>query len=206
MISFKNLQLAAILSGNKEKLRKEALLKRAKLKSLKVENISKKITTELFKNFDFNKLNVHLFYPISKNNEVNTWHIHNKLSNSKNLYTTIFDESTKSWKCISFQPKVKFNTGKFNIPFPSIYKVDLFKKIDIILIPLIVFDKYGNRIGYGKGVYDNILKELNTNCIKVGLSLFKVSLENIQSESHDIALDYCQTPNKLFNFKLKDKI
>ena len=206
MISFKNLQLAAILSGNKEKLRKEALLKRAKLKSLKVENISKKITTELFKNFDFNKLNVHLFYPILKNNEVNTWHIHNKLSNSKNLYTTIFDESTKSWKCISFQPKVKFNTGKFNIPFPSIYKVDLFKKIDIILIPLIVFDKYGNRIGYGKGVYDNILKELNTNCIKVGLSLFKVSLENIQSESHDIALDYCQTPNKLFNFKLKDKI
>ena len=198
--------MAAILSGNKEKLRKKALLKRAKLKSLKVENISKKITTELFKNFDFNKLNVHLFYPISKNNEVNTCHIHNKLSNSKNLYTTIFDESNKSWKCISFQPKVKFNTGKFNIPFPSIYKLDLFKKIDIILIPLIAFDKYGNRIGYGKGVYDNILKELNTNCIKVGLSLFKESLENIQSESHDIALDYCQTPNKLFNFKLKDKI
>jgi 5-formyltetrahydrofolate cyclo-ligase len=81
------------------------------------------------------------------------------------------------------------------------YRLETFDKIEIILIPLLVFDKFGNRVGYGKGIYDTILNQLNKNCLKIGLSVFEVSKENIQVDFHDQSLDYCQTPNKLYKFK-----
>jgi 5-formyltetrahydrofolate cyclo-ligase len=84
---------------------------------------------------------------------------------------------------------------------PSDYKLEKFDKIDIILIPLLVFDKFGNRVGYGKGIYDRILNQLNNDCLKIGLSFFEVSKENIQVNFYDQSLDYCQTPEKLYKFK-----
>ena len=77
-----------------------------------------------------------------------------------------------------------------------------FEIIDLILIPLLVFDNNGHRIGYGKGIYDSLLSLTNKNCIKVGLSIMECSNVLIDFQDHDINLDYCQTPSTLHNFKL----
>ena len=37
---------------------------------------------------------------------------------------------------------------------------------------LICFDLDGNRVGYGKGIYDSICAQLKKSTIKVGLSFF----------------------------------
>ena len=201
MISYKNHPLAAISSGNKNRLRKSALSERLNLKEEFIEGNSIKISNQLLNNFSLIKKNVHLFYPISKNKEVNTWHIHNAINSNSAIFTSLYVKSKENWECVSFKPFVKFTKGKLDIPLPMDYKLETFDKIEIILIPLLVFDKFGNRVGYGKGIYDRILNRLNKNCLKVGLSFFEVSKENIQVDIHDQALDYCQTPNKLYTFK-----
>ena len=67
-------------------------------------------------------------------------------------------------------------------------------------MPLLCFDDYGNRIGYGKGIYDQICKCLNKSCVKIGLSFFEAHQNTIEKEKHDIPLDFCQTPLKLYKF------
>mgnify|MGYP003691595181 FL=1 len=194
--------MAVISNGNKDRLRKDALFKRSLIKNSVVENNSRLITENLFKNFDFTELNTHLFYPISKNKEVNTWEIHEELKEKNKIYTSIYLEETKAWSCSSFDPKTEFEIGKFSIPFPLTYKKAKYLDLEIIMVPLLIFDLNGHRIGYGKGIYDDILSKLNKNCIKIGLSLLEFSEEKIEFEPHDIGLDYCQTPTTLHDFKL----
>ena len=193
--------MAATSSGNKNRLRKSAFTERLDLKEEDIEINSIKISNHLLDNFSLLNKNVHLFYPIYKNKEVNTWHIHNAVNSNFAIFTSINENSKDKWECVSFNPSVKFTKGKLDIPIPSDYKLEGFDKIEVILIPLLVFDKLGNRIGYGKGIYDRILKKLNKNCLKIGLSFFEASRENIQVDIYDQALDYCQTPNKLYSFK-----
>ena len=194
--------MAVILSGNKDLLRKRALVERTQLKNEIIEELSKKITENLFKNFNLEKLNIHLFYPINEKKEVNTWHIHNKLSHSVKIFTSAYNNDSEEWECVSFNPNTEFRKGKFNVPFPIEHKKEVFESIDIIFIPLLVFDNNGHRIGYGKGIYDSILSLTKKKCIKVGLSLMESSNVLIDFQDHDVTLDYCQTPSALHKFKL----
>ena len=194
--------MAVILSGNKDQLRKRALIERSQLKNEIIEELSKKISENLIRNFNLEKLNVHLFYPISNKKEVNTWHIHNKLSHSVKIFTSAYNNNSEEWECVSFNPNTEFRKGKFNVPYPIKHQKELFEDINVILIPLLVFDGNGHRIGYGKGIYDSILNSTKKTCIKVGLSIMECSNVLIDFQDHDIALDYCQTPSVLHNFKL----
>ena len=118
MISYKNHPLAAISSGNKNRLRKSALSERLNLKEEFIEGNSIKISNQLLNNFSLLKKNVHLFYPISKNKEVNTWHIHKSINSNSTIYTSVYEKSKDRWQCVSFNPFVKFSKGKLDIPIP----------------------------------------------------------------------------------------
>ncbi len=68
---------------------------------------------------------------------------------------------------------------------------------DIAIIPLICCDRWGNRIGYGKGYYDRYLAA-NQKIIKVALIPEELIVnEPIHTESHDIKLNYIVTENEL---------
>ena len=70
----------------------------------------------------------------------------------------------------------------------------------MIFIPLVAYDLIGNRVGYGKGFYDKFLQILDSKTIKIGLSFFPPEelIKNIDEK--DIKLDYCVSPEKIFNF------
>ena len=72
-------------------------------------------------------------------------------------------------------------------------------KYDLIITPLLIFDKEGYRIGYGKGFYDRFLATI-PNAIKVGLSCFAPIDKIPDTNKLDIALDYCITPESIYNF------
>jgi len=76
-----------------------------------------------------------------------------------------------------------FSRGAFGIWEPRGISVD---SIDLIFVPGVVFDKKGNRIGYGKGYYDRFL--CNRNAITVGLAFSCQIVPQIQREPHDIKL------------------
>lgn len=73
-------------------------------------------------------------------------------------------------------------------------------KMDVVFLPLLAFDKKGNRVGYGKGFYDFFLQKCRSDVIKIGLSFFKA--EELISDTHknDIRLDFCVTPDLIYSF------
>jgi 5-formyltetrahydrofolate cyclo-ligase len=73
------------------------------------------------------------------------------------------------------------------------------EQIQAVFVPLLAVDLKGQRIGYGKGYYDQFLATINPKVIKIGLSIFE-PIAQIPSESFDIPLDYCITPKNMFNF------
>ncbi len=74
------------------------------------------------------------------------------------------------------------------------------EEIDIVLTPLLAFDKKGYRIGYGKGFYDKFFAHCNKNAIRVGLSFFEPEEIIDDINMHDIPLHYCITPNSVYTF------
>jgi 5-formyltetrahydrofolate cyclo-ligase len=60
---------------------------------------------------------------------------------------------------------------------------------DVILMPLLGFDKRGTRLGYGGGYYDRTLERLSKKPRLVGIAFAAQELEDIPREAHDVPLD-----------------
>lgn len=66
--------------------------------------------------------------------------------------------------------------------------------LDVVLVPLLIADKEGNRVGYGKGFYDRFLAKCRPDCRKIGVSLFE-PIEKIDDvDPLDVPLDMLITP------------
>ena len=66
---------------------------------------------------------------------------------------------------------------------------------DLLFVPLLGFDRSGNRLGYGAGFYDRTLARLRTMqpIIAVGVAYAVQELPAIPSEAYDQKLDYVLT-------------
>ena len=72
-------------------------------------------------------------------------------------------------------------------------------KPNIFLIPLVAFDKELNRLGYGGGYYDRLLKKKeNINIIKIGLALSCQKVIKVPTDKFDKKLDYIVTERNLY--------
>lgn len=69
--------------------------------------------------------------------------------------------------------------------------------IDLIIVPGLVFDVTGNRIGFGKGYYDNYLESLGRKVTTIALAYDFQVKKSIPSESHDFKMDYIVTPSRI---------
>jgi 5-formyltetrahydrofolate cyclo-ligase len=81
------------------------------------------------------------------------------------------------------------SVGSFGIPEPSSGKVIGYNQIDLAIIPGVAFDMSGNRIGFGKGIYDRCLCMLRPDCMKLALAYKFQLLDEIPVEDHDIKID-----------------
>mgnify|MGYP001596755203 CR=1 FL=1 len=76
-----------------------------------------------------------------------------------------------------------------------------YEKLDLILIPGIVFDKKGYRIGYGHGYYDRFLKTLKKGVKKIGLAFELQVVDEIPEEEHDVPVDIIITEKRILKCK-----
>jgi len=72
--------------------------------------------------------------------------------------------------------------------------------VDVVLVPLLAFDRKGYRVGYGKGYYDRYLFRCRPDVLKIGFSFFEPveSIDNISL--FDVPLNYSITPMRLYEF------
>lgn len=68
---------------------------------------------------------------------------------------------------------------------------------DLLLVPLLAFDRHGVRLGYGGGYYDRTLEQLRgrKRVIAVGLAFAEQELEHVPWGRHDQHLDWVLTPD-----------
>jgi len=189
---------------SKQDLRKEYLQKRKALTETEVEDFSRKIRDWFFRSIPVHAYaTVHTFLPIRRNNEIDTCLIINTLQ--KDFATDIVIPRSHEDGTMSHYLLTKdtvFEENKWKISEPSTVgnlRSSVFS-IDLVLIPLLCFDKKGYRVGYGKGYYDRFLAECHPNVLKIGLSVFEPINEIIDVTEFDIKMDYCITPNKIWSF------
>tara|TARA_B100000242_G_scaffold54553_1_gene32722 strand:+ start:929 stop:1477 length:549 start_codon:yes stop_codon:yes gene_type:complete len=82
--------------------------------------------------------------------------------------------------------------NKFGILEPEKTKKEV---PNIILVPLLAFDKKNNRLGYGKGFYDKYFKRYNKSkkILKIGIAFSFQRHHNLPVNKNDIKLDYILT-------------
>lgn len=143
----------------------------------------------------------HVFLPIEAHNEVNTEFILHLLSGKdKEIVISKSDFETRNMTHFLLTDNTKIKKNEYNIPEPvDGIKVPA-KKIEVVFIPLLAYDKLGNRVGYGKGFYDKFLSECQPETIKIGLSFFEPEEQITDVLETDVKLDYCVTPNAVFKF------
>ncbi len=96
--------------------------------------------------------------------------------------------------------ETEFKINKYGVAEP-IDGIDMFPtEIDLVIVPLLSFDKKGYRVGYGKGYYDRFLKQCRKDCIKIGFSYFDALDHIADVDKYDIRLDYCITPETVYEF------
>lgn len=134
----------------------------------------------------------HCFLPIAKNAEVDTWPLIDFLQESqKKVVISKSDLETNILTNYYFESKEQLVINKWGIPEPVDGELALSESIDVVLIPLIVFDEKGHRIGYGKGYYDRFLENCRSDTLKLGLSLLPAIKEIPEIAPHDVPMDYC---------------
>ena len=176
---------------NKQQLRAHYLDRRAHLGFDYREQASQKIC-DFLQDLVRDKSKISGYYPIR--NEVNILPLLMKLnSNDNNQQISLPSQSADG----TFELRVWSNNQAlrknffFNIlePEPGISQL---MEPDVILIPLIAFDSKMNRLGYGYGCYDKILKN-HPLALKVGCAFAIQAADYIPIEDHDIALDMVVT-------------
>lgn len=191
---------------SKQEIRAEQLLKRKNLSENLYFELSQKIADQFFLNFHHKLLQtktLHLFLPIEKNHEPNTNFILKTLQQRfKKTEIAIPKTDFESQELIHFliDDTTEFQENKYGIPEPIAGELIEESKIDLVLVPLLAFDQYGHRIGYGGGFYDRFLAKVRPDCIKIGLSFFEPITFDFEPDQTDQRLNFCITPNKIWSF------
>ena len=90
----------------------------------------------------------------------------------------------------SFDDPLKIN--QYGIPEPNSKKLIY---PDVILVPLVAFDNNLNRLGYGGGYYDRVIKKLTKKkkILKIGLAFSIQKINSVPVTKYDNKLDYIVT-------------
>src|SRR5215218_6688898 len=62
---------------------------------------------------------------------------------------------------------------------------------ELVIVPLLAFDRRGYRLGYGKGYYDRLLA--GSPVTSIGVAFAAQEIDMLPAEAHDIALDWIVT-------------
>ena len=186
---------------NKKELRIKYKELRYNLSSNDIDEMSIAIANQVLKLDIWDNLYYHIFLPIEIQNEVNTeFLLHILQGKDKEIVISKTNFETQEMTHYLLTEKTKIKINKYNIPEPIDGLEVPVSKIDVVFVPLLAYDKTGNRVGYGKGFYDKFLSNCKPETIKIGLSFFEPENLILDVFENDVKLDYCITPRKIYKF------
>ena len=190
-----------ICSMTKKELRIKYKALRQALSLDEVEQKSLAIANRLLGLDVWHKTYYHLFLSMENQREVHTDVVLNILAGKdKEVVVSRSDFETCTMVHYLLTDNTRLALSAYGIPEPVDGLEVPSTKMDVVFVPLLAYDGNGHRVGYGKGFYDRFLNECRPDVIKVGLSFFEAEEDVIPHNDTDIALDYCVTPERVYQF------
>ena len=162
----------------KEDLRALYKKKRNSLDQKKSQDLSFEIANRSLQLNIWNNENYHIFFPIEKQNEIDTKLIIQIIQGKdKNviLPKVNLEENTMTNYLLTDSTLLKVNKLGVSEPISGIEIKPV--QLEVVFIPLLSFDKSGHRVGYGGGYYDRLLKNAQGIVLKLD---FLFSIQKIE--------------------------
>ena len=177
----------------KNQIRKK-ILKIRNAKNSKILNIDQRKILKIIQKFNIKKPVIGIYYSV--NSEVNTKKIIDFLEKKKIEISLPILKNNIEMEFYKYKTKDPLYINKYGIPEP---KKKTKVKPNILIIPLVAFDKKLNRLGYGGGFYDRFLCKMGKNIIiKLGLAFSYQMIKYVPVEKFDRKLDVILTEKEIF--------
>ncbi|NJN41060.1 MAG: 5-formyltetrahydrofolate cyclo-ligase [Flammeovirgaceae bacterium] len=190
--------------NSKNFYRKEFLEKRKALTQAQRDQLSFQLYNQFFAHIDLSAIKVlHIFLPLTSKGEPDTWLIIDRLRREYpgiRLVIPKVNETSQELEHFFFEGLHQLKKNKWGIEEPQQGVPAEVSKIDVVIVPMVICDQTGHRVGYGKGYYDKFLAQCRPDCQKIGLSFFQPVVKIEDTTTLDVALNYCITSEKIYSF------
>ena len=183
-------------------LRKKFLLRRRQKYSEAKKFDFNLIFKLIKKNFGTKKITIAGYYP--SDNEVNILQFLKQAFKKKFKIVLPVIKSSRNMSFKLWIYKEPLSVNSFGILEPKNSKIEIIP--DLILVPLVAYDRNLNRIGYGKGYYDRSLKKIKKNknfFLSLGMAYSFQKCDNIPVNKHDVRLNYLFTERGIISSNSK---
>ncbi len=181
----------------KDELRAAAIQRRRTLTDEQRQSAAKDMSA-LFVNFALFKRRSYAAY-LSNDNEIPTRYLIRQIfAWNASLAIPAWEPETRSYKLYGFHAQMNVVKGHYGIREPEHRLPVDPATIRLLLIPGVLFDASGNRIGHGKGYYDTLLATTSPDALKIGVCYdWQIAPDPLPAESHDIPMDFLLTDRRI---------
>lgn len=158
--------------------------------NLDIEKISS-LVCETVKSQDFYKKSANILAFYSFNSEIDLSALFK--DDSKKWYLPSINSQTKEMFIHPYSDDDELIENRFGVPEPITLPESNLGKLDMILVPALMADKNGYRLGYGAGYYDRFLSKLGNRCIKVVPVPEALFADELPHDEFDVPVDFVVT-------------
>lgn len=143
---------------------------------------------------------VHTYLPMPGRREADVWPIIDRIRREfPHVRLAVPRVRGEELENFLFEGLHQLKPSTLGIPEPTSGVPVAPEKIDAVITPLLLADRRGNRLGYGKGFYDRFLSYCRPDCLKIGISLLD-PINELPADRHDIRLDRLITSSEVLAF------
>ncbi len=176
----------------KQSIRKKILLKRKKNYSRNLK-IDLSTLINLLNKKKLHKLTIGGYYPI--NYEIDTIEILKSLEKKGHKISLPVIMKNNQMKFFRWSYAQPLFINKYGIPEP---KSDREVLPNVLLIPMVSFDRNKYRLGYGGGYYDRYLQKNKKKFVSIGFAFSSQEIKKVPINKHDEKLDFILTEKGIF--------
>ena len=185
----------------KKILRKEALKSRRAISRKRNDELSSEVKSRLFKTPEFSRAKVIASY-VAKSDEVHTRGIIlAALEQGKRVIIPRADRTVRRLHFYEIHSLSGLTEGNFGVPEPPARgRAIPLSESQVVLVPVVAWDKDGNRLGYGKGYFDRELRSRGAS-LAIGLAFESQRAAKLPRYNTDIPLDAIVTEERVLRVK-----
>jgi 5-formyltetrahydrofolate cyclo-ligase len=191
---------------DKKEIRGKVLQWRNSLPKWELTRKSVFLGENLFNFHDFIESDTVMFYN-SKASEVQTGDmVMRALDDGKRVVVPVMDTQEYRLFLSELQDFEKeLEPGAFHVPEPreEYIRPVAPEEVDLFILPGVAFDKKGNRLGFGGGYFDKLLKQTKRGALFLGLAFEDQIVDRIPQAPHDIPVHMVVTEERVIRCRAK---